>query len=99
MRLIFLVVSLACVAAGLLFGALNPQPARIDLYWHAFEGSLGLLLLCALLAGAFAGGLAVLAGMVWPLQRRLQQARRANARAAGPRVPDPALPPPDAEYP
>jgi uncharacterized integral membrane protein len=79
MRLFFLLLSLFCVGAGLLFGALNPHPARIDFYWFAFDGSLGVLLLLAALAGSLAGGAAVFVGMVWPLQRRLRAARRASA--------------------
>jgi lipopolysaccharide assembly protein A len=100
MRLFFLLLSLFCLGAGLLFGALNPQPARIDFYWFAFDGSLGVLLLLAALAGALAGGAAVVMGMVWPLQQRLRAARRANASrepATLPALARDASPPLDAE--
>jgi putative membrane protein len=83
MRLVFLFLALSCIAAGILFGALNPQPARVDFYWFALDGSLGLLLLGSALGGAILGGCAMLVGMVWPLQARLRRARRDAARARG----------------
>lgn len=82
MRLVFLFFALIFVAAGILFGALNPQPARVDFYWFAFEGSLGALLLIFALIGAGFGGAALLVGVVWPLQGRLRRERRAHAHPA-----------------
>lgn len=89
MRLVFLFLALLCVAAGILFGALNPQPARVDFYWFAFDGSLGALLLVFAFAGAGFGGVALLVGVVWPLQRRLRRTRREHTRgmAAEPAAP------------
>ena len=81
MRLLFFFLALICIAAGILFGALNPQPARVDFYWFAFEGSLGALLLVFAFLGAMGGGFALLAGAVWPLQSRLRRARREQARS------------------
>lgn len=84
MRLVFLFLALLCVAAGILFGALNPQSARVDFYWFAFEGSLGALLLIFAFAGAGFGGAALLVGVVWPLQSRLRRTRREHARNPAP---------------
>lgn len=89
MRLVFLFLALLCVAAGILFGALNPQSARVDFYWFAFEGSLGALLLIFAFAGAGFGGAALLVGVVWPLQSRLHRTRREHARNS---VPEPTPP-------
>jgi putative membrane protein len=93
MRILFLFLALAFAAAGIVFGALNPQSARIDFYWFALDASLGAALLLAALAGAVLGGLAVLAGVAWPLRRRLRrEQRQSSARAAtsavSPPVPD-----------
>jgi len=84
MRLVFLFLALLCVAAGILFGALNPQSARVDFYWFAFDGSLGAMLLIFAFAGAGFGGAALLIGVVWPLQSRLRRARREHARTSAP---------------
>jgi lipopolysaccharide assembly protein A len=82
MRLFTLLLALAFAAAGIVFGALNPQSARIDLYWFSLPGSLGAMLLLALLGGAVLGGLAVLLGVVWPLRRRLRRVQRDTAKPA-----------------
>jgi uncharacterized integral membrane protein len=74
MRVIKALVALCFVALGLVFGALNRQHVRVDLGTGLVEGRLGLVLLTVLLAGAFLGGLAVMAGVVWPLRRRLHPA-------------------------
>ena len=80
MRLFTLLLALAFAAAGIVFGALNPQSARIDFYWFSSELSLGAMLLLALLGGALLGGIAVLIGVVWPLRRRLRRAQRETAQ-------------------
>jgi putative membrane protein len=90
MRLIFLILALACVAVGLFFGALNPLPMRIDFYWFAIDASTGVALLGSALLGAACGGVAVVVGVVWPLQSRLRKVRRA---------PPPAAPVPEAGSP
>lgn len=87
MRLFFLLLSLFCIAAGILFGALNPHAARVDFYWFDIEGSLGALLLLAALLGAAIGGFALHAGVVFPLQRRLRRLRRERAQDAPPPTP------------
>jgi putative membrane protein len=83
MRLIYFLLASAFAAAGIVFGALNPQPAQIDFYWFTSGGPLGAVLLIAALAGAVGGGVAVLVGVAWPLRRRLRrELRQASARAA-----------------
>jgi putative membrane protein len=94
MRLVFLLLALLCVAAGVLFGALNPDPARVDFYWFGLDASLGVLLLAFAFLGAVLGGVALLIGVIWPLQARLRKSRRSQAAQAVaapiPQEPDPA---------
>lgn len=75
MRLIRSLIALCFVALGIVFGALNRQPVRVDLWFAAFEGRLGLVLLAVLLAGAVLGGLVVTLGVVLPLRRSLARNR------------------------
>ena len=91
MRLLFLLLSLLFIAAGIVFGALNADPARVDFYWFAFDASLGALLLLATFVGAICGGAALWIGKVWPLQRSLRRVRRDQSKA-----PESVLPPADA---
>ena len=81
MRILTGLLALLVVLAGLLFGALNPTPARVDLYFIAFELALGAALLLSALAGALLGGLAVGMGVALPLSRRLRRQRAATAAA------------------
>jgi hypothetical protein len=93
MRLFLLLFAVVCAVFGILFGALNPQPVRVDLYWLGIETTQGVSLLVATLAGAVCGGLAVIVGVVWPMKTRLRRAIRNEARSAS-RVsesPDPNL--------
>ena len=84
MRLIKSIVALMFVALGVVFGALNRQVVRVDL-WHAqYDVRLGLTLIVVLLTGALLGGLVVTAGVVWPLRRRL---RRTGNAGSGPDLP------------
>ena len=75
MRLIRSLIALCFVAMGIVFGALNREPVRVDLWFAAFEGRLGLVLLAVLLAGAVLGGLVVTLGVVLPLRRSLARTR------------------------
>ena len=75
MRLIRSLIALGFVALGIVFGALNREPVRVDLWFAAFEGRLGLVLLAVLLAGAVLGGLVVTLGVVLPLRRSLARSR------------------------
>jgi putative membrane protein len=74
MRLIRLLIALACLAAGVAVGALNPQPVAIDLGFTAVSATLGVSVIVALLAGVLIGGLTMAASVVLPLQQRLRRA-------------------------
>lgn len=89
MRLLYLALALAFAALGILFGALNPQAVTIDFYARTLSVSLGAALLLAAFTGALLGGLAMLAGVAWPLQARLRKARREQAKAP---TPEPVAP-------
>lgn len=78
MRLIKSLVAIAFLAAGLLVGALNPQPVRLDLGFAILRMSLGVGLLSAVLLGVVAGGLVATAGVLLPMRRRA--ARDASTR-------------------
>jgi uncharacterized integral membrane protein len=87
MRVIKSLAALCFLALGLVFGALNTQHVDVDLGFRLVQGRLGLVLLAALLAGAFIGGLVVTAGVVWPMRRRLHRQRGAGA-TSGPDAQD-----------
>lgn len=83
MRLIRLVVAIACILLGGLIGALNNQPVLLDLGVTSWRASLGVSLLLAMLLGVVAGGTILAVGVVAPLRRRV---RRAEAAARQPPV-------------
>jgi len=83
MRLIRLVVAIACILLGGLIGALNNQPVLLDLGVTSWRASLGVSLLLAMLLGVVAGGTILAVGVVAPLRRRV---RRAEAAARHPPV-------------
>ncbi len=74
--LLQILIALAFMAGGVLFGAFNPQSVNIDFHWFVVSASLGVALLIAVLAGALLGGIAVSVGIVWPLRLQLRKARR-----------------------
>jgi uncharacterized membrane protein YciS (DUF1049 family) len=78
-RLIRVLVALACLAAGVVVGALNPQSAVLDFGFTQVGSSLGVIVLVSLLVGVVAGGLALAASVVLPLRNRLRRAERADA--------------------
>jgi uncharacterized integral membrane protein len=78
MRLIRLLVALACLAIGVAIGALNAQPISLDLGITTFHATLGVCILLALLAGVLIGGTVISASVVLPMQRRLALATRRN---------------------
>ncbi|MEO8742853.1 MAG: lipopolysaccharide assembly protein LapA domain-containing protein [Lysobacteraceae bacterium] len=80
--LLQVLIALAFVAGGVVFGALNPQYVTLDFHLFHLIASLGVALLVALLTGALLGGLAVTVGVVWSLQQRLRKARRELAVSA-----------------
>ena len=75
MRVIKALAALCFVALGLAFGALNRERVHVDLAVGAFDMRLGFLILVVALVGACIGGLAVMAGVVWPMRRRSRAAR------------------------
>ena len=81
MRLIKSLAAFCFITLGVVFGALNKQPVTVDLWFTLLQSRLGLLLLSVLLLGALLGGLAVTAGVVWPLRRR---SRPSAGAASGP---------------
>ena len=81
MRILSTLFALLVLLAGLLFGALNPDPVRIDLYVRAFELALGPALLLSALAGALLGGLVVAVAVAVPLRRQLSR-HKAVARSS-----------------
>jgi lipopolysaccharide assembly protein A len=84
MRLLRILLALACLAAGVVVGALNTQLVRLDLGLVELTPSLGVALIVALLLGVLVGGLALAASVVWPLRRRLARAERGAAVAPTP---------------
>jgi lipopolysaccharide assembly protein A len=80
MRLIRLLVALACIALGVVVGALNAQPVTLDLAVTTLHSTLGICLLFSLLLGVVVGGLALMAGVVVPLRQRLRAATTSARR-------------------
>jgi len=76
MRLIRILVAMACLLVGATLGALNRQAALVDVGFWSVPTTLGVALIVALLLGVLAGGLAVTLGVVMPLRRRLSRATR-----------------------
>lgn len=74
MRLIRLIVAIACLLLGAIVGALNTQPVLLDLGFASVRASLGLSVLVALLLGVVVGGTILAVGVVAPLRRRLRRA-------------------------
>ncbi len=81
MRLIRMVVAIACLLLGAVVGALNTQPVLLDLGIASVRAGLGISILVALLLGVLVGGTILAIGVVAPLRRRLRRAETA-ARAA-----------------
>ena len=76
MRLIRLLIAIACLAVGAVIGALNRQLVSIDLGFTHLPTNLGVALIVALLLGVILGVLAISASIVMPLRRRLARAER-----------------------
>ena len=77
MRLIRLIVAIACILLGAIVGALNTQPVLLDFGIASVRASLGLSVLVALLLGVVIGGTILAIGVVAPLRRRLRRAEHA----------------------
>lgn len=91
MRVLQVLIAILFIVLGMAFSALNADPVVVDLYVDRFTMSLGVIVLLAMLLGAVLGGLAVLAGVVWPLRRELRRARVRGAEPAA-ATQDPLLP-------
>jgi len=89
MRILQLLIALLFIAAGVVIGWLNPQMLTLDFYYSHVEVGVGVAMLLAVLAGALLGGLAVTAGVVWPLRRRLRRTQRDIAPPSSPTNPSP----------
>ena len=79
MRPFRILFALVCLAAGVAVGALNPQVVAVDFGVATLRPTLGVALLATLLIGAILGGMAIVASLVLPLQRRLRDARATPA--------------------
>ena len=67
-------LAIVFLVAGLVLGALNADPATVDLGAFEVRAGLGVILLCTLLVGVLAGGLAIVVSVVLPLRRALRRA-------------------------
>ena len=73
MRILRMLIALACLIAGIVVGLLNPQPVTIDFGFTRVSTTLGVALILSLLSGVLAGGLALTASVVLPLRQRLRR--------------------------
>lgn len=72
-------IAVAFVVAGMLLGALNPQPVVVDLGRAGISTTLGVALLVALLIGVLLGGLILALSNLLPGGRRGTIAGRRQA--------------------
>ena len=70
MRLVRLLIALACLVAGIALGGLNTQPVHLDLGFAQLPTTLGVAVIAALLVGVVVGGLALAACTLMPRIRR-----------------------------
>jgi uncharacterized integral membrane protein len=84
-RLVFALVALLAIAAGLLVGTLNAENAVLDLLWFQLEWPLGLLLMLFFSAGLVLGLALLFMFQVLPLRLKV---RRLHARSARPEPPE-----------
>jgi lipopolysaccharide assembly protein A len=68
-------IAIVFLAAGVVIGALNAQPAIVDLGIAKVQAGLGVILLGTLLVGVLLGGLAITVSVVLPLRRELRRRR------------------------
>lgn len=86
-RLVFALVALLAIAAGLLVGTLNAENAILDLLWFQLEWPLGLLLMLFFSVGLVLGLALLFMFQVLPLRLKV---RRLQARPARPEPPEDA---------
>ena len=82
MPLLKTLIALAFIIIGIVFGALNRDVMRIDLFLTTLQASIGLTVLLVLLLGCLLGGLVVLATVVWPMRANLVKAEKAAIKVA-----------------
>jgi hypothetical protein len=70
MRLLRLLIALACLAAGIAIGGLNTDPVLVDLGFAQLPTTLGVAVMVSLLAGVVVGGLALAASRFRPRDAR-----------------------------
>jgi lipopolysaccharide assembly protein A len=76
MRPLRALLAILFLVAGVVIGALNAQPAVVDLGIAKVQAGLGVILLGVLLVGVLLGGLAITASVVLPLRRELRRERK-----------------------
>jgi uncharacterized integral membrane protein len=80
-----LLLAVVVALGGVVFSAINVDPAVLDLYVGRVTLPLGVLVLAALLLGFVLAGLVLWTGVIVPLRIRLAAARReAQQRAQAP---------------
>lgn len=85
-------IAIVFLAAGVVIGALNAQPAVLDLGIAKVQAGLGVILLTTLLAGVLLGGLAIAVSVVFPLRRELRRGRKTEPSSKETSAPIAALP-------
>lgn len=70
MRLLRLLIALACLAAGIAIGGLNTDPVQLDLGLVQLSTTLGVAVIVSLLSGVVIGGLALAASRLRPRDGR-----------------------------
>jgi uncharacterized membrane protein YciS (DUF1049 family) len=79
-RLVFALVALLAIAAGLLVGTLNSGNAVLDLLWFQLEWPLGLLLMLFFSAGLVLGLALLFLFQVLPLRLKVRRLQAWSAR-------------------
>ena len=80
-KLVFIVIAVLAVAAGLILGTLNADPVLLDLLWVQLNWPLGLVLVVTLAVGILVGVMATWLLQVWPARMALRRERAAQQRA------------------
>ena len=70
MRLLRLLIALACLAAGVAIGGLNTDPVRVDLGIVQLSTTLGVAVIVSVLVGVVVGGVALAASRLRPREPR-----------------------------
>jgi lipopolysaccharide assembly protein A len=80
MRPLRALIAIVFLALGVVLGALNPESASVDLGVVKVKAGLGVIVLCALLAGVLVGGLSMVVSVVLPMRRELRRMRKSVPR-------------------